>query len=82
MNNFITFPFLPVWFLRSMFVERKHRRIFFILCFNPLNPNINIQILICCPYMFSIEVVGEFVEVSIKFILCDPVLNSHDHCVL
>ena len=25
---------------------------------NPLNPNIKIQILICCPYMFSIEVVG------------------------
>ena len=25
---------------------------------NPLNPNIKIQILICYPYMFSIEVVG------------------------
>ena len=26
--------------------------------FNPLNPNIKIQILICCPYTFSIEEVG------------------------
>ena len=26
--------------------------------FNPLNPNIKIQILICYPYTFSIEVVG------------------------
>ena len=26
--------------------------------FNPLNPNIKIQILICYPYAFSIEVVG------------------------
>ena len=25
---------------------------------NPLNPNIKIQILICCPYMFSIEAAG------------------------
>ena len=25
---------------------------------NPLNPNIKIQILICYPYTFSIEVVG------------------------
>ena len=25
---------------------------------NPLNPNIKIQILICCPYTFSIEEVG------------------------
>ena len=25
---------------------------------------------------------GEFVEVSIRFILCDHVLNSHDHSVL
>ena len=25
---------------------------------NPLNPNIKIQILICYPYAFSIEVVG------------------------
>ena len=25
---------------------------------NPLNPKIKIQILICCPYTFSIEVVG------------------------
>ena len=28
------------------------------LLFNPLNPNIKIQILICYPYTFSIEVVG------------------------
>ena len=26
--------------------------------FNPLNPNIKIEILIYCPYTFSIEVVG------------------------
>ena len=25
---------------------------------NPLNPNVKIQILICCPHMFSIEAVG------------------------
>ena len=31
---------------------------FLILLFNPLNPNIKIQILICHPYAFSIEVVG------------------------
>ena len=49
---------------------------------NPLNPNIKIQILICYPYTFSIEVVVEFVEVSVIFILCDHVLNSHDHSVL
>ena len=24
-------------------------------CLNPLNPSIKIQILICCPYMFSME---------------------------
>ena len=45
---------------------------------NPLNPNIKTQILICYPYTFSIEEVGEFVEVSIRFIYCDHVLNSHD----
>ena len=35
--------------------------------FKPLNPNIKIQLLILCPYMFSMEVVQwkEFVEVSI-----------------
>ena len=26
-------------------------------CFNPLKPNIKIKILICCPYLFLIEVV-------------------------
>ena len=52
-------------------------------CFNPLNPNIKIQILVCYPYTFSIEVVGRIVEVSvIIFILGDHVLNSHDHTVL
>ena len=25
---------------------------------------------------------GEFVEVSVRFFLCNNVLNSHDHCVL
>ena len=50
---------------------------------NPLNPNIKIQILICYPYTFSIEVVGgDFYEVSIRFFLCDHILNSHDHSVL
>ena len=29
-----------------------------ILLLNPLNPNIKIQILICYPYTFSMEVVG------------------------
>ena len=50
--------------------------------FNPLNLNIKIQILICYPYTFSIEIVGQFVEVSIRIFLCDHVLNSHDHSVL
>ena len=46
-----------------------------------LNPKIKIQI--CCLYTFPIEVIGgEVVEISSKFILCDPVLNSHDHSVL
>ena len=49
--------------------------------FNLLNPNIKIQILICCPYLFSMEVV-ERICWAIRFILCDQVLNSHDHCVL
>ena len=49
---------------------------------NPLNPTIKIQILICYPYAFSIERVGEFVKVSIGFILCDHILSSHDHSLL
>ena len=36
---------------------------------------IEIQILISCPYMFSKEVLGEFVEISIKFIFPDHVLK-------
>ena len=40
----------------------NHRLLFAIgwpnLNLNPLNPNIKIQILICYPYTFSIEVVG------------------------
>ena len=32
--------------------------------------------------MFSKEVVGEFVEVSIRFIFPDHVLNSPDHCFI
>ena len=31
---------------------------FYTYSFNPLNPNIKIQILFCYPYAFSIEVVG------------------------
>ena len=29
-----------------------------LLVFNPLNPKIKIEILICCPYSFPIEAVG------------------------
>ena len=39
----------------------KFSKGFLLLCkssINPLNPNIKIQILICYPYTFSIEVVG------------------------
>ena len=43
----------------------------------PLNPKIEIKILSCQPYSFTIEVVGRS-----KFILCDHVLNSHNHSVL
>ena len=35
-----------------------NRSNFTFLPFNPSNPNIKIQILICYPYTFSIEVVG------------------------
>ena len=30
----------------------------YVMVLNPLNPNIKIQILICCLYTFSIEEVG------------------------
>ena len=42
--------FSPFLFLRYCDFE--------LLGLNPLNPNIKIQILICYPYTFSIEVVG------------------------
>ena len=48
----------------------------------PLNPRIKIENLICCPYSFPIEGVGEVGKTLSKFILCDHVLNSHDHSVL
>ena len=62
---------------RMVCVNGKHPK----TIVNPLNPSIKIQILICCPYTFSIEVVGRIWEVSIRFILCDHVLYSHDHSV-
>ena len=40
------------------------------------------EILIYCLYTLSIEVVGEFVEILIRLIFPDHVLNSHDHYVL
>ena len=42
---------------------------------------IKIEILIYCPYTFSIEVVGIFAGVSIRLIFPDHVLNSHDNSV-
>ena len=58
----------------------------FLYCFadrlNPLNPGIKIEILILFPYSFPITVVGEVGKTFSKFILCDHVLNSHDHSVL
>ena len=48
---------------------------------DPWNPYIKIEILIYCPYTFSIEVVGIFAEVSIRLIFPDHVLNSHDNSV-
>ena len=50
---------------------------------NPSNTYIKIENLIFRPHIFPVEVVGldEFVQVSIKFNLCDDVLNSHDRSV-
>ena len=48
---------------------------------DPWNPYIKIEILIYCPYTFSIEVVGIFAEMSIRLIFPDHVLNSHDNSV-
>ena len=58
----------------------SHFTYLFIYLFNPRNPNITIQFLICCPYRFPMKVV----ETScwIRFIFCDHVLNSRDHSVL
>ena len=41
----------------NKFVREKNK-VRALLSVNPLNPNIKIQILICYPYKFSIEVVG------------------------
>ena len=35
------------------------------------------QILICCPYTFPIEVVGKICSTTFTF--CERVLNFHDH---
>ena len=51
--------------------------------FNPLHPNIKIVILInVVPVWFHKKWWGEFVEVSIRFIFPDHVLNSPDHCFI
>ena len=44
---------------------------------NLLNPNIEIEILMYCPYSSG----GECVEISIRLIFPDLVLNSQDHFV-
>ena len=44
-----------------------------------LNPNIKIQILICCPYTFPVEVVRRSCW---RFIFCDHVLATPDRSVL
>ena len=53
-----------------------------LMALNPLSPKIKIKILICHPYSFTIEEVGEVDKISSKYILCDHVLNSHDRSVL
>ena len=53
-----------------------------LMALNPLGPKIKIKILICHPYSFTIEEVGEVDKISSKYILCHHVLNSHDHSVL
>ena len=45
-----------------------------------LNPNIQIEILIYCPYNFSIEAVWRICW-NIRLIFHDHGLNSHDHSV-
>ena len=50
------------------------------LCVYRSKPNIQIQILICCPHMLSIEVVGTL-SWSLKM-FCDHVSNSQDHSIL
>ena len=47
----------------------------------PVKPWYQNTILICVPYTFSIELVGIIFWSTIRFILCDHVLNSHDHSV-
>ena len=54
-----------------------------LMALNALSPKIKIKILICHPYLFTIEEVGEVDNlISSKYIFCDHVLNSHDHSVL
>ena len=53
-----------------------------LMALNPLGPKIKIKILICHPYSFTIEEVGEVDKISSKYILYHHVLNSHDHSVL
>lgn len=50
--------------------------------YNPLNPKIKIQIPIRGTCTFPKEVVGELVEVSFRFIVCDHFLNLCHQCVL
>ena len=51
---------LMVFLLWSLLIYNLWRTLddLYLVCFNPLNPNIKIQILVCYPYTFSIEVVG------------------------
>ena len=48
---------------------------------NPLDSNMKIEILIYCPYTFSIRVVGTICRNINETLLPDNVLNSHDHSV-
>ena len=46
---------------RAMIALSKHfisKNVSTVLILNPLNPKIKIKILLCCPYLFTIEVVG------------------------
>ena len=49
--------------------------------FNPLNPKIKIWILML-PLFTPNRGSGEKLIILSKFILCDPVCNSHDYSVL